>query len=175
MLQPEYFFYTGAFSTVRLAWRKTPEGADKPPLKKPVRSSYNNNLNTNHDLKKVAQSANVNFDVNDKPKGELVAVKIIQKSILKQMKSIEKGPNNRLTVRTAYDNIEREIATMKRLKHPNLIRLFEVIDSVESDRLHMVLEYVSLGEISSGSHIHYSRFIVSPHLLQLCILITTVM
>jgi [calcium/calmodulin-dependent protein kinase] kinase len=38
---------------------------------------------------------------------------------------------------------------MKRLQHPNLVRLFEVIDSVESDKLYMVLEYVSLGEILS--------------------------
>ncbi|KAL7526046.1 hypothetical protein ACHAXR_001285, partial [Thalassiosira sp. AJA248-18] len=65
------------------------------------------------------------------------------------MKSIQKGPDNKMTVHTAFDNIEREIATMKRLRHPNLVRLFEVIDSVESDRLHMVLEYVSLGEILS--------------------------
>ena len=54
-----------------------------------------------------------------------------------------------MTVHTAFDNIEREIATMKLLKHPNLVKLYEVIDSIESDRLHMVLEYVSLGEIMS--------------------------
>ena len=29
-----------------------------------------------------------------------------------------------MTVRTAFDNIEREIATMKRLHHPNLVQLF---------------------------------------------------
>jgi [calcium/calmodulin-dependent protein kinase] kinase len=56
---------------------------------------------------------------------------------------------NRVTVRTAFENIEREIAMMKRLRHPNLVQLFEVIDSVESDKLYMVLEYVSLGEILS--------------------------
>ena len=65
------------------------------------------------------------------------------------MKSMQKGPDNRMIVQSAYDNIEREIAVMKRLRHPNLVRLYEVIDSVESDRLHMVLEYVSLGEILS--------------------------
>ncbi len=58
-------------------------------------------------------------------------------------------PHPEMTVRTAFDNIEREIATMKRLHHPNLVQLFEVIDSVESDKLYMVLEYVSLGEILS--------------------------
>jgi hypothetical protein len=82
-------------------------------------------------------------------KGDLVAVKLIQKSVLKQMRTMTKDASNRVTVRTAFDNIEREIAMMKRLQHPNLVRLFEVIDSVESDKLYMVLEYVSLGEILS--------------------------
>jgi hypothetical protein len=82
-------------------------------------------------------------------KGDLVAVKVIQKSILKQMKTMITDFKNRVTVRTAFENIEREIAMMKRLRHPNLVQLFEVIDSVESDKLYMVLEYVSLGEILS--------------------------
>eukprot|EP00804_Cyclotella_cryptica_P011324 CCRYP_016352-RA/>CCRYP_016352-RA protein AED:0.05 eAED:0.05 QI:125/1/1/1/1/1/5/313/824 len=82
-------------------------------------------------------------------KGDLVAVKVIQKSILKQMKTMTTDVKNRVTVRTAFENIEREIAMMKRLRHPNLVQLFEVIDSVESDKLYMVLEYVSLGEILS--------------------------
>eukprot|EP00956_Cyclotella_meneghiniana_P030562 scaffold77224_cov57-Cyclotella_meneghiniana.AAC.5 len=83
-------------------------------------------------------------------KGDLVAVKLIQKSVLKQMKTMTRdSASNRVTVSTAFDNIEREIAMMKRLRHPNLVQLFEVIDSVESDKLYMVLEYVSLGEILS--------------------------
>ena len=76
-----------------------------------------------------------------------MAVKVLQKSILKEMKTFQQGDDRRLTVLTAFDNIEREIATMKRLRHPNLIRLFEVIDSVESDRLLMVLEYVPMGTL----------------------------
>ena len=70
----------------------------------------------------------------------------MQKSILKQMKTLEKDDNHRVKVHTAFDNIEQEIATMKKVEHPNIVRLFEVIDSIESDRLLMVLEYVSLGE-----------------------------
>ena len=80
-----------------------------------------------------------------------MAVKVIQKSILKQMKTFEKDTNNRLAVRTAFDNIEREVATMKRLRHPNVLRFLEVIDSVASDRLLMVLEYVSLGTLPDGA------------------------
>ena len=132
-LPPSSTLGTGAFSTVRLAWRTTTssqEGVDTPPSFMSCQDDqqYNAHLHPK------------------KERQQLVAVKIIQKSILKQIKSIQRGPNNRIMVHTAYDNIEREIATMKRLRHPNVVRLFEVIDSVESDRLYMVLEYVSLGK-----------------------------
>lgn len=130
-LPPSSTLGTGAFSTVRLAWRKK------------TSSQVDNMSDDDHSNIPSMLPCQAHADFN---KGELVAVKIIQKSILKQIKSIQRGPNNRIMVQTAYDNIEREIATMKRLRHPNLVRLFEVIDSVESDRLYMVLEYVPLGK-----------------------------
>jgi hypothetical protein len=151
-LPPSSTLGTGAFSTVRLAWRTTTttttattsfednpcavhNRADRTP------STMSWSCQDDHDVADATSSTQPQYK-----KRELVAVKIIQKSILKQIKSIQRGPNNRLMVHTAYDNIEREIATMKRLRHPNVVRLFEVIDSVESDRLYMVLEYVSLGK-----------------------------
>ncbi len=97
------------------------------------------------------------MDNDDDEEGELVAVKIFQKSLLKQCKSMETskasdgtcGPGgaNHLEVHTALENVEREIALMKMIQHPNLVCLHEVIDSAESDRLYMVLEYVECGEI----------------------------
>jgi [calcium/calmodulin-dependent protein kinase] kinase len=55
----------------------------------------------------------------------------------------------RVKVKTALEQVEREIALMKKLSHPNLLQLYEVIDSEESDMLYMVLEYMPLGEILS--------------------------
>ncbi len=137
---------TGAFSTVRLAWRKT---AATPP---PSIATNNNGRSQQQHRRSIVRVASQDSIITspDHTSEQLVAVKMIQKSILKQMKIMEKGPNNRLTVRTAFDDIEKEIATMKRLCHPNCVQLFEVIDSVESDKLYMVLEYISLGEILSN-------------------------
>jgi len=153
-LPPSATLGTGAFSTVRLAWRKTTDD-EREHEHEHKRSSFQairekeeergSRRNVIHVASKDSNEKQNNNSTEEK--GELVAVKIMQKSILKKMKTIQKGNNNRVTVVTAFDNIEREIATMKRLHHPNLVRLFEVIDSVESDRLHLVLEYVSLGEI----------------------------
>jgi len=79
---------------------------------------------------------------------QLVAVKIFQKSILKRMRTMTRdSTTHRLKVHTALETVEREIALMKQLHHPNLVTLYEVIDSPESDMLYMVIEYMPLGEI----------------------------
>jgi len=79
---------------------------------------------------------------------QLVAVKIFQKSILKRMRTMERNKEtNRVQVKTALEKVEREIALMKKLSHPNLVTFYEAIDSPDSDLLYMVIEYMPLGEI----------------------------
>ena len=87
---------------------------------------------------------------------ELVAVKIFQKRILKEFKTMERQGNHQgggasqLQVHTALENVEREIALMKMISHPNLVSLHEVIDIVESDRLYMVIDYLPLGQVMTN-------------------------
>ena len=85
---------------------------------------------------------------NEGAEDELVAVKICSKSLLKKMRTLTRDSNTRrVSVHTAFDMVEREIALMKKMQHPNVVMLHEVIDSVESDALYIVLEYMPLGEI----------------------------
>lgn len=166
-LPPSAVLGKGATSMVRLAWRKTnkPEETCKVSMDTiestssmevaETEASFKNlyqprrNEKSRRSIIRVVSQPMSEAESQVSTKGDLVAVKLIQKSVLKQMKTMTKDARNRVTVQTAFDNIEREIAMMKRLQHPNLVRLFEVIDSVESDKLYMVLEYVSLGEILS--------------------------
>ena len=79
---------------------------------------------------------------------QLVAVKIFSKSNLKKRRTIERDKTTKkVNVKTALQQVEREIALMKKLSHPNVVRLYEVIDSPNTDSLYMVLEYMPLGEI----------------------------
>lgn len=90
----------------------------------------------------------VSFDHDDDDDEDLVAVKIFSKSILKRRRTMERDRKSRkVRVKTAMQLVEREIALMKKLSHPNLVNLYDVIDSPESDILYMVLEYMPLGEI----------------------------
>jgi serine/threonine protein kinase len=72
----------------------------------------------------------VKLATNEKT-GQKVAIKVINKKNLKA-KQME-------------EEIKREIAIMKQLKHPNVVKLFEVLDSKEN--IYMVLELVTGGEL----------------------------
>ncbi|BGO90249.1 hypothetical protein NBRC10512_004770 [Rhodotorula toruloides] len=47
----------------------------------------------------------------------------------------------------ADDKVKREVAIMKRLDHPNIVRLKEVIDDAKSKKVFMVLEFMAGGQI----------------------------
>lgn len=57
----------------------------------------------------------------DRTTDHLFAVKILSKEMLKK----KKGGN---TTETYFEDIKREIAIMKKLQHPNVLKLFEVLD-----------------------------------------------
>ncbi|KAI8968159.1 kinase-like domain-containing protein [Mycotypha africana] len=66
--------------------------------------------------------------------GEKVAVKIISKQHLATNASVEKA-------------VKREIAVMKLINHPYIMRLIDVIDMSDSPNLYLILEYVQGGEL----------------------------
>ncbi|XP_072974982.1 CBL-interacting protein kinase 1-like [Typha angustifolia] len=63
--------------------------------------------------------------------GGCFAIKIIERS--------------RIVDRKTHDQIKREIATLKLLRHPNVVRLYEVLAS--KTKIYMVLEQVTGGEL----------------------------
>ncbi|KAG0586979.1 hypothetical protein KC19_2G132100 [Ceratodon purpureus] len=74
---------------------------------------------------------------------KLYAIKILHKPRLTKLRV---SPTE-----TAMMDVLREIAIMKRLDHPNVVKLYEVIDDPESERLYMVMEYAEGNWIFEGS------------------------
>lgn len=64
------------------------------------------------------------------------AIKIVSKSLLRKQKQI-KRVGREMVVHTALQKVEREIAIMKKLDHPNIVHCYEVIDDAEHDKLYI--------------------------------------
>ncbi|RHY28300.1 hypothetical protein DYB32_006083 [Aphanomyces invadans] len=74
------------------------------------------------------------------------ALKILNKSFLKRKREI-KMVNGRPVHSNAFNKVEKEVAIMKKLNHPNLTKLHEVIDDAEHDKMYLVLELVKGGQV----------------------------
>ena len=47
---------------------------------------------------------------------------------------------------TALDDVYKEMEIMKRLDHPNIIKLYEIIDDPNSEKLYLVMPVADYGE-----------------------------
>ena len=45
----------------------------------------------------------------------------------------------------AYDKVKLEIAIMKKLQHKNIIKLYEVIENSNNDKIYLILEFAQGG------------------------------
>ncbi|KAL9605008.1 MAG: hypothetical protein Q9219_000196 [cf. Caloplaca sp. 3 TL-2023] len=70
--------------------------------------------------------------------GESVAVKIVRRHPRKRRLGRTEDP---------AEMIKREIAILKKARHPHVVSLLEVIDDEQSQKVYLILEFVELGEI----------------------------
>ena len=76
----------------------------------------------------------------DRNTERLYAVKVIQRS-LKQHTSMSKHAKAQTQTE---EEVKREIAIMKKLNHPHVLRLYEVMDDPKVNKLYLVLEYMKV-------------------------------
>jgi serine/threonine protein kinase len=75
-------------------------------------------------------------------------MKIMNKALLKKRRILGRGKMS-----DQWENVKREIAIMKQLDHPNIVRLHEVLDDDRSEKLYLALEYVEGGALSDGEEL----------------------
>ena len=74
-------------------------------------------------------------------------MKILSKRrLLRQAGLMKRGPKKGTS---PLDRVYREIAVLKKLDHPNVVKLVEVLDDPVEDSLYMVFELVKQGEVLS--------------------------
>lgn len=69
--------------------------------------------------------------------GQKYALKMLRKSALRRQRQGQFG--------SALDTVKAEIALMKKIRHPNCVQMFEVIDDEKADEVFIVLEFVDGG------------------------------
>lgn len=72
--------------------------------------------------------------------GQAYAVKILKKD---QLKKVQSGGDSALAT------IKKEIQIMVALKHPNLCKLYEIIEDSKNGKLYLVMEYLAGGQLFS--------------------------
>ena len=53
---------------------------------------------------------------------------------------------------SAYTLLQQEIAILKKMDHENIVKLFEVIDDPENDKLYLIMELVKKGALGSKTY-----------------------
>ncbi|XP_078482388.1 calcium/calmodulin-dependent protein kinase kinase 1 isoform X2 [Ciona intestinalis] len=78
----------------------------------------------------------------------LYAMKILSKrKLIKQAGFARRPPKGGKKRLTPLDRVYQEIALLKKLDHPNVVKLVEVLDDPAEDNLYMVFELLNNGEI----------------------------
>ncbi|KAJ6247802.1 map/microtubule affinity-regulating kinase [Anaeramoeba flamelloides] len=105
-------------------------------------------------IRKTSKGKKVNKYSNVKllGRGAFGKVKLVQKDgILYATKKIKKSRLRRKTLRNTSqpdNDVMKEIAIMKKLNHPNIVQLYEVMDDgVNGKHIFLVMEYVSGGNL----------------------------
>ncbi len=79
---------------------------------------------------------------------KLYAIKIMSRKSQNKKVALSRSGNHRLSI---VNGIPQEVAMLKKLTHPNMVNLYEVIDDPRIDRLYLVFEYVPGKQFASSS------------------------
>jgi [calcium/calmodulin-dependent protein kinase] kinase len=79
--------------------------------------------------------------------GDTVAVKVMKRSVVKKHTLGRPCHPTAPQQNSALEAVLGEVAAMKQLEHPNLVRLYAFIDDPQRDELYLVLEYVDGGHL----------------------------
>jgi len=78
---------------------------------------------------------------------ERFAMKVFRKGRLRRQRDFIGGSDGSgMKIRTSLDKVHNEVNVMKRIAHPNCIRLFAIFDEADKDgKMYLVIEYAAKG------------------------------
>ena len=100
----------------------------------------NNTVNQYSLIQKLGEGAFAKVKLVVDEDGMTFAAKIIKKSVMSKMRRKRSAG-----CKSCMNMVHTEIAIMKKVRHPNIVVLREVIDDPLNDKLFMIMEYVNGG------------------------------
>lgn len=85
--------------------------------------------------------------VESEEDGQQYAMKIQSKKKMKKV-ALKTGKDS-------FNLLQKETAIMKKICHPNLIQLIEIIDDPEKGKLYFIMDYMNLGFLGSSQHMSH--------------------
>lgn len=85
------------------------------------------------------------YKVKNTDDNSIYALKTLKKNRMKLKVSLSLGSAN------GYD-VLNEINIIKKMSHPSIVRLHEVIEDQKGDRVHLVMDYVRKGSVMSSRY-----------------------
>lgn len=79
---------------------------------------------------------------------QTVAIKIINKAKLKRKRTLRKGK----AATSLWDNVLQELAILKKIDHPNIVKMHEVINDARKDKLYIIMEHLPKGPIMAAGN-----------------------
>ena len=83
---------------------------------------------------------------------ELYAMKMVHKPTLKRERAIRYDSKGEMQMIDNLDKVYNEIETWSSLHCPNIVKLYELIDSDTHDYLYLIMELGDLGQLATWNY-----------------------
>ncbi len=115
-------------------------------------------------IKKLGQGSICKVKLVEK-KNMKFALKIVNKKILLKKKKFQLDENGNMVITTPMEGILKEISILKKVNHPNLVKLYEIMHNKDKSKLYLVLEYCEHGDLMTYDE-EKNIFIVNKHIFE---------
>lgn len=78
----------------------------------------------------------------------LYAMKMMHKPVLAEQRAVRYTSEGEMEMINSLDKVYNEVELWATLAHPNIIKMFEIIDAEEHDYLYIILELADLGQLA---------------------------
>ena len=97
------------------------------------------------------------------------AMKVIDKNELKKKKLFSVDKDGNVIINSLLKDALKEIAILKKLNHPNIIKLYEILHDIKKNKIYLILEYAEHGEImdfdQKNNNFNINKFIKEENLI----------